>query len=93
MPDSRRLSGAALFRQKTFTLGLLTGQLACTPDSLGALTRALLGRLLIGTARFHFTENTFALHLLLEHAEGLIDIVVADNNLQWISFFGSRFKD
>jgi hypothetical protein len=32
-------------------------------------------------AQFHFAENTLALHLLLERLEGLIDIVVANENL------------
>jgi hypothetical protein len=32
-------------------------------------------------AKLHFAENSLALHLLLERFEGLIDIVVADENL------------
>jgi hypothetical protein len=32
-------------------------------------------------AELHFTEDAFALHLLLEGLEGLINIVVADENL------------
>jgi hypothetical protein len=32
-------------------------------------------------AQLHLAENTLALHLLLERLEGLIDIVVADENL------------
>ena len=32
-------------------------------------------------AQLHFAENAFTLHLLLESLEGLIDIVVANENL------------
>jgi hypothetical protein len=34
------------------------------------------------TAELHLAENALALHLLLERLEGLIDVVVADENLQ-----------
>lgn len=30
---------------------------------------------------FHFAEKTFALHLFLQRFQGLIDIIVAHNNL------------
>jgi hypothetical protein len=33
-------------------------------------------------AKLHLAENALALHLLLERLEGLVDIVVADENLQ-----------
>jgi hypothetical protein len=33
-------------------------------------------------AELHLAENALALHLLLERLEGLVDIVVADENLQ-----------
>jgi hypothetical protein len=32
-------------------------------------------------AEFHFAKEALALHLLLQHFEGLIDIVVTDENL------------
>ena len=32
-------------------------------------------------AKFHLAEDALALHLLLQHLEGLIDIVVTDENL------------
>lgn len=34
-------------------------------------------------AQFHFPENTLALHLLLERAQGLIDVVVANEYLNY----------
>ena len=33
-------------------------------------------------AKLHFAENTLALHLLLERLEGLVDVVVTNENLQ-----------
>ena len=38
-------------------------------------------------AKLHFAENALALHLLLERLEGLVDVVVADENLQANSSF------
>ena len=32
-------------------------------------------------AEFHLAKYALALHLLLQHLEGLVDIVVADENL------------
>jgi hypothetical protein len=32
-------------------------------------------------AELHLTEDALALHLLLQHLEGLVDIVVTDENL------------
>jgi len=41
---------------------------------------------------FHLAKHTFALHLLLEHTERLIDLVVADEDLQktFLSLVDSR---
>jgi hypothetical protein len=39
------------------------------------------------TAELHLAENTLALHLLLQRLEGLIDIVIADENLHAASSF------
>ena len=33
------------------------------------------------TAELHLAENPFALHLLLQRLEGLVDVVIADENL------------
>ncbi len=43
-------------------------------------------------AEFHLAENTLALHLLLQHLEGLIDIVVTDENLH-AAFLFNRAVD
>src|SRR5262245_55352142 len=59
----------------------LAHQLAIAPHGLGLLARAPLRRLLVIAAQLHLAENSFALHLLLENAQRLIDIVVTDENL------------
>jgi hypothetical protein len=41
-------------------------------------------------AQLHFTEDAFALHLSLQRLEGLIDIVVADENLHEVLLFNSN---
>ena len=38
-------------------------------------------------AELHLTEKAFALHLLLQRPEGLIDIVVTDENLHVVFLF------
>ena len=66
---------------ESFALGALARQLADPANSFGLLPCALLRRLLVKITHLHFTENAFALHLLLESAERLIDIVIADKYL------------
>jgi hypothetical protein len=39
------------------------------------------------SAELHLAENSLALHLLLQRLEGLIDIVIADENLHAASSF------
>jgi len=38
-------------------------------------------------AELHLAEDAFALHLLLQRPEGLVDIVVADENLHAVFLF------
>ena len=38
-------------------------------------------------AEFHLAEYAFALHLPLQHLKGLVDIVVADENLHAVFLF------
>jgi hypothetical protein len=66
---------------QTFALGALAGQLAGAPHGLCTLAGTLFRGLLEMRARFHLTEKAFALHLLLQRAQGLFDIVVADDDL------------
>ena len=63
-------------------LHALAEQLAVEADRFRLLARPALGRLLVVTAHLHLAEDTLALHLLLERAQGLIDVVVTNENLQ-----------
>ena len=81
----RVLALAALLRQKAFALSALAGQLAGAADGLSLLAGTLLRRLLVVVPQLHLAEDTFALKLLLERPEGLINIVVADQYLHAIS--------
>ncbi len=70
--------GPAAFRVlEAFAVHALAQQLAVASYGLGPLALAALRRLFEVAAELHFAENTLALHLLLERAQGLIDFVVA----------------
>lgn len=76
------LSGRALrAADDAFALCPLARQLAGAPDGFSLFPRLALGGLLEMVATLHFTEETFTLHLLLQRAKGLLDIVVADDDL------------
>src|SRR5690348_9353022 len=78
MKSARRAGNRlGLHRNEALALHLLAGELAGAADRLGALAGALFRRLLIMAAELHFAENAFALHLLFQRLERLIDIVVA----------------
>jgi hypothetical protein len=64
-----------------FALQALAQQLAGAADGFGAFARPLLRWLLVIAPQLHLAENALALHLLLERAQSLVDIVVADENL------------
>src|SRR3954466_13799342 len=68
-------------RQQAFALSALAGQLASAADSFGLLTGALFRRLFVVHVPLHFAEGAFALHLLLQGLEGLVDVIVANENL------------
>src|SRR4051794_15618304 len=74
-------------RQQAFALQLLAGQLARAAHGFGLFTGLLLGGLFVMSAKLHLAENSLALHLLLQRLEGLIDIVIADENLHAASSF------
>src|SRR5215469_14098027 len=78
-----------LHRQQAFTLQLLAGQLACAAHGFGLFAGFLLGGLFVMAAELHLAENSLTLHLLLQRLEGLIDIVIANENLHAASSFGS----
>src|SRR5471032_1218699 len=70
-------------------LHALAHQLARAADGFGALAGAALGGLLVVATELHLAEDTFALHLLLQNAQRLIDIVFADENLHFDRFLPS----
>jgi hypothetical protein len=42
-------------------------------------------------AKLHLAENALALHLLLERLEGLINVIVPDENLHALFLFDRSF--
>src|SRR3974390_2020664 len=70
-----------LHRQQTLPLQLFAGQLTGAADRFRLLPDPSLGRFFVMAAQLHFAEKALALHLLLQRPEGLVDIVVADENL------------
>src|SRR5438105_11564072 len=76
-----------LNRQQTLALQLFAGELAGAADGFRLLPDSPLGGFFIMAAEFHLAEYALALHLLLQHLEGLVDIVVADENLHAVFLF------
>src|SRR6476469_4176936 len=76
--SSSSSAGAA---STTFALGLLARELAGAADGLGLLAGALLRGLLVIVTELHLAEDAFALHFLFQSPEGLIDIVIANDDL------------
>src|SRR5580700_9541245 len=76
-----------LHRQQAFTLQLLAGQLARAAHGFGLFAGLLFGGLFVMAAELHLAENPLALHLLLQRLEGLINIVIANENLHAASSF------
>jgi len=68
-------------RLEALALQPLALQFAGAPHGFCCLPGTPLRRLFIMTTQFHFPEDSFALHFLLQRLQGLIDIVVADNDL------------
>ena len=69
-------------RLRPFALRLFARKLFRPANGLRRLARLLLGRLLIGPAAFHLTKQAFALKFLLQNPQGLINIVIANENTQ-----------
>jgi len=66
---------------EAFPLQALALQLAGAPDCFGGLTGAAFGGFLVVPPELHFAEYALALHFLLQRLEGLIDIVIANEDL------------
>src|SRR6266436_5155334 len=76
-----------LHRQQPFALQLLASELASAAYGFRLFAGFLLGGFFIMAAELHLAENSLALHLLLQRLEGLIDIVIANENLHAASSF------
>ena len=90
-PPATGVSAAVL----TFVLPVASGTYEFrffANNGFGLLASALFARLFIVDVPLHFAERALALHLLLQRLEGLIDVVVADENLNQgsLSFGRSR---
>ena len=70
-----------LHRQQTLPLQLFAGELTGTADGFRLLPYSPFGRFFVMAAELHFAEDALALHLLLQHPKGLVDIVVTYENL------------
>ncbi len=68
---------------QSFPNSLLAGKLAGSPDGLGPFSRFSFRWLFVRTPLLHFSKDAFALHFLFENAESLIDVVIADEYLQF----------
>jgi len=66
---------------KPFAFDPLAFQLASPAHGLGLLAGALFRGLLVIAPELHFAEYTLALQFLLERLQGLINIVVTNQNL------------
>jgi len=77
--------------RRRLALGAFARQLAGPADRLRLFPRLLLGWLFVVAAKLHLAEDPLALHLLLERLEGLVDVVVSDENLH-ASFLLDRLQ-
>ena len=76
----------------TIALEPLALKLAGAADGSGLFTGALFRGLFEVTAQLHFAVHALALQLLLERAQGLVNIVVANENLHAASSLVSIMK-
>ena len=68
---------------RAFADGALARQLAGTANGFRALALLLLRGLLEVTTQLHLAIDALALQLLLQRAQGLVDIVVAYGDLDY----------
>lgn len=78
---AKRRSSSLALRQQAFALGAFAGELAGAANGFSLFAGAFFRRFFEVVAALHLPEETFALHLLLERFQCLIDIVVADDDL------------
>src|SRR5262245_44275727 len=76
--------------QQTLALHLLARKLAGPADRFRLFPRLLLGWFFVMAAEFHLAEDALALHFLFERLQGLVDVVVANENLHACSLVVAR---
>jgi hypothetical protein len=69
-------------RQQALTFRKLARRLSAPTDSLHFLSRFSFGGLFIGFSALDFTEQAIALKFLFQNPEGMVDIVIANENFQ-----------
>ncbi len=72
---------ALALQNQAFALRTLALQLAHTAHGFGVFTSTLLRRFFKMITTLHFAEGAFALHLLLQCFQRLIDVVIAHKDL------------
>lgn len=70
---------------EAFALKPLAQQFAIAAHRFSLFARLTFRGLLEITTQLHFTENPFTLHFLLQRAQGLIDIIVADDHMHGLT--------
>lgn len=70
---------------EAFAFQPLTQQFAIAAHRFSLFARPTFRGLLEITTQLHFTENPFTLHFLLQRAQGLIDIIVADDHMHGLT--------
>src|SRR5262249_27237273 len=73
---------AILAREQAFALEALALQFAIAADGFGAFAGAFFAGFLVVAAELSFAKDGFTLHLLVQRLERLVDIVVANDDLQ-----------
>jgi len=64
-----------------FALHPLADELAGAANGFSLLASAFFRGFFVEFPALHFPESPFALHLFLQHFKGLVDIIVAHNDL------------
>jgi hypothetical protein len=80
-PSSGTRHNPGLHGQKTFALQLFAGELAGATDGFGLFPGFPLGGFFVVLSELHLAKDALTLHLLLQNPEGLVDIIVTDENL------------
>jgi hypothetical protein len=75
-------TGCRLVRQQAFPLQLLASELAGAAHGLGLFASSLFRWFLEMSAELHLAEDALTLQLFLECLESLINVVIANENLQ-----------